>query len=235
MSGRNSTLKISRLQIKRPGFSLHADFEIRSGQCAAVMGPSGSGKSSLLTTIVGFERDLGLEVVSGSVFLKGPSTSVDLRQLSPDKRGIGYVFQDPRLFPLLKVWENIAFGLRIRGMAKDLAREKSYTWLKRIGLEHKAEGSVDELSGGEKQRVSVARALIWEPEIILLDEPFTALDVPLRQAQRIWMKEILIEHPVPVLLVTHDPEDVAQLAVEVFEIKKSVDGPEHSFSVISEI
>ena len=175
--------------------------EIEPGELFAVLGPSGCGKTTLLRLIAGFEApDAGRIEVGGRVMAgDGPP-------VPPEKRRIGMVFQDYALFPHLTVERNVAFGLR-RG-----DRGRVQATLELVGLQHKAERFPHELSGGERQRVALARALAPEPEIVLLDEPFSSLDATLRADLRREVELILREAGATTLLVTHDQEEALSLA-----------------------
>ncbi len=181
------------------------NLEIERGELMAVLGPSGCGKTTLLRVIAGFEQpDAGCVVVSDEV-VAGPG-----RIIPPEKRRVGMVFQDYALFPHLSVEGNVAFGLTSR------PREERDTLTRRtlelVGLQHKARTNVHELSGGERQRVALARALAPEPELVLLDEPFSSLDATLRGGLRREVELILRDAEATALLVTHDQEEALSLA-----------------------
>jgi iron(III) transport system ATP-binding protein len=181
------------------------NLEIERGELMAVLGPSGCGKTTLLRVIAGFEQpDAGCVVVSNDV-VAGPG-----RIVPPEKRRVGMVFQDYALFPHLSVEGNVAFGLanRPREERDGLTRRT----LELVGLQHKARTGVHELSGGERQRVALARALAPEPELVLLDEPFSSLDATLRAGLRREVELILRDAEATALLVTHDQEEALSLA-----------------------
>ncbi len=184
------------------------NLEIERGELMAVLGPSGCGKTTLLRVIAGFEQpDAGCVVVSDEV-VAGPG-----RIVPPEKRRVGMVFQDYALFPHLSVEGNVAFGLsnRPREEREALTRRT----LELVGLQHKARTGVHELSGGERQRVALARALAPEPELVLLDEPFSSLDATLRGGLRREVELILRDAEATALLVTHDQEEALSLADRV--------------------
>jgi iron(III) transport system ATP-binding protein len=184
------------------------NLEIERGELMAVLGPSGCGKTTLLRVIAGFEQpDAGCVVVSDEV-VAGPG-----RTIPPEKRRVGMVFQDYALFPHLSVEGNVAFGLsnRPREERDGLTRRT----LELVGLQHKARTNVHELSGGERQRVALARALAPEPELVLLDEPFSSLDATLRGGLRREVELILRDAEATALLVTHDQEEALSLADRV--------------------
>jgi iron(III) transport system ATP-binding protein len=181
------------------------NLEIERGELMAVLGPSGCGKTTLLRVIAGFEQpDAGCVVVSGEV-VAGPG-----RIVPPEKRRVGMVFQDYALFPHLSVEGNVAFGLANRPREeRDALTQRT---LELVGLQHKARTGVHELSGGERQRVALARALAPEPELVLLDEPFSSLDATLRAGLRREVELILRDAEATALLVTHDQEEALSLA-----------------------
>jgi iron(III) transport system ATP-binding protein len=179
--------------------------EVERSELMAVLGPSGCGKTTLLRLIAGFEAPDGGSVRVGEETVAGPGTLVP-----PEKRRVGMVFQDFALFPHLTVEANIAFGLsrRPRQEREDLTRRT----LELVGLQHKTGRHPHELSGGERQRVALARALAPEPEVVLLDEPFSSLDATLRADLRREVELILRDAEATALLVTHDQEEALSLA-----------------------
>jgi iron(III) transport system ATP-binding protein len=184
------------------------DLDIPEGEIVAVLGPSGCGKTTLLRLIAGFERpDAGTVTVGGET-VAGPRAWVP-----PERRRIGMVFQDYALFPHLRVKANVAFGLSRRVAAERDALTARALGL--VGLADKADRYPHELSGGERQRVALARALAPEPEIVLLDEPFSSLDATLRAELRRDVEEILRKANATALLVTHDQEEALSLADQV--------------------
>ena len=184
------------------------NLEIERGELMAVLGPSGCGKTTLLRVIAGFEQpDAGCVVVSDEV-VSGPG-----RTIPPEKRRVGMVFQDYALFPHLSVEGNVAFGLSNRPREERDALTRRT--LELVGLQHKARTNVHELSGGERQRVALARALAPEPELVLLDEPFSSLDATLRGGLRREVELILRDAEATALLVTHDQEEALSLADRV--------------------
>ena len=181
------------------------DLELRESELAAVLGPSGCGKTTLLRLIAGFEAPDAGEIEIGGATVAGPGAWV-----SPERRRIGMVFQDYALFPHLRVRSNVGFGLSRRSTEeRDHLVERT---LELVGLQHKAACYPHELSGGERQRVALARALAPEPELVLLDEPFSSLDATLRAELRREVELILREAGTTALLVTHDQEEALVLA-----------------------
>ena len=179
--------------------------EVERGELMAVLGPSGCGKTTLLRLIAGFETPDAGAVEVGQDTVAGPGRSVP-----PERRRVGMVFQDYALFPHLTVEANIAFGLsrRPRDERESLTRRA----LELVGLQHKTSRYPHELSGGERQRVALARALAPEPEVVLLDEPFSSLDATLRADLRREVELILRDAEATALLVTHDQEEALSLA-----------------------
>jgi molybdate transport system ATP-binding protein len=178
-------------------FSIDVEFRVSAG-VTVIFGPSGSGKTTLLQCIAGLLRpDKGVIAIDGELVFE----SVKKISLTPQQRRIGYVFQDLALFPHMTAAENIAFGIRENGNRRaDLVRDM----LERFSIAHVAEHRPGEISGGERQRVALARALVTEPRLLLLDEPFSALDDPLKLEIIADLKQWLDAHRIPVLFVTHD-------------------------------
>ena len=179
--------------------------EIVHGELMAVLGPSGCGKTTLLRLVAGFEDPDRGRVTVGDEIVAGPGAIVP-----PEKRRVGMVFQDYALFPHLTVEANIAFGLARR--PRDEREALTRGTLELVGLQHKAGRYPHELSGGERQRVALARALAPEPEVVLLDEPFSSLDATLRADLRREVELILRDAEATALLVTHDQEEALSLA-----------------------
>ena len=179
--------------------------QVRSGELVAVLGPSGCGKTTLLRLIAGFERPEMGSLSVGGVEVAGPGKFVP-----PDKRRIGMVFQDYALFPHLTARANVAFGLARRdGDEREALTQRT---LELVGLQHRAGCYPHELSGGERQRIALARALAPEPDVVLLDEPFSNLDATLRAGLRREVELILRDAGATAILVTHDQEEALSLA-----------------------
>ena len=176
---------------------------ISSGSLTALLGPSGSGKSTLLRVIA------GLEVPDeGSVLISGEEATA----LPPQQRGVGFVFQHYAAFKHLTVWENVAFGLKIRKRPRAEIRERVLELLRLVQLEGFGERYPAQLSGGQRQRMALARALAVEPRVLLLDEPFGALDARVRKDLRSWLRRLHEETHVTTVLVTHDQEEAMDVA-----------------------
>jgi len=177
--------------------------EVPDGSLTALLGPSGSGKSSLLRIIAGLEQP-----DSGRVEFSG----VDATATPPQRRGIGFVFQHYAAFKHMTVRDNIAFGLRIRKQPKARVRERVDELLGVVGLSGYAQRYPSQLSGGQRQRMALARALAIEPRVLLLDEPFGALDAKVRAELRRWLRRLHDEVHVTTVLVTHDQEEAMEVA-----------------------
>ncbi|MCP3422868.1 sulfate/molybdate ABC transporter ATP-binding protein [Nocardioides pinisoli] len=184
---------------------VEAAFTAEPGEVLAVIGPNGAGKSSLLHAVA------GLVDVDGSARLG----DADLLTLPVRERRVGLVFQGQLLFPHLSALDNVAFGLRARGEPRAAAEAVARDWLERFGIAELAARKPRELSGGQAQRVAIARALATEPDVLLLDEPFTGLDVSVQMALRIELGRHLRDFPGIALLVTHDAIDALTLADRV--------------------
>jgi ABC-type Fe3+/spermidine/putrescine transport system ATPase subunit len=168
---------------------------VEAGQTVAILGPSGSGKSTLLKIVAGLEP-----LDSGAVLLDGR----DITGLPPEQRHFALMFQDFALFPNLNVQDNVALGLVEQRLPKAQARQQALDMLERFGLQAFADARVWQLSGGEQQRVALARALITRPRVLLLDEPFSALDAALRVQLREEFRRHIAASQMAVLWVTHD-------------------------------
>jgi len=180
--------------------------EIPDGSLTALLGPSGSGKSTLLRVIAGLEQpDSGVVCISGD----------DVSALPPQQRGIGFVFQHYAAFKHMSVRDNVAFGLSIRKRPKDEIRSRVDELLRVVGLDGYAERLPSQLSGGQRQRMALARALAVEPSVLLLDEPFGALDAKVRAELRTWLRRLHDEVHVTTVLVTHDQEEAMDIADRV--------------------
>jgi sulfate transport system ATP-binding protein len=176
---------------------------IASSSLTAVLGPSGSGKSTLLRVVAGLEQP-----DEGEIRILGE----DATGLPPQKRGVGFVFQHYAAFKHLTVRENVAFGLRIRKRPKDEIRTRVAELLALVQLDAFADRYPSQLSGGQRQRMALARALAVEPRVLLLDEPFGALDARVRKELRAWLRRLHEEVHVTTVLVTHDQEEAMEVA-----------------------
>jgi ABC-type Fe3+/spermidine/putrescine transport system ATPase subunit len=177
--------------------------KVSRGEIVALLGASGAGKSTLLKIVAGLEL-----ADAGQVFFD----QQDISQLPPEKRHFALMFQDFALFPHLNVLDNVAFGLIEQKLSKKTAREQALTMLARFNLTTHASDKVTTLSGGEQQRVALARALITQPKVLLLDEPFSALDAQLRQSLRDEFKQYITNMGIAALMVTHDEVEARAMA-----------------------
>lgn len=196
--------------VERTGFDLSLALEIPAGRTVALLGPNGAGKSTSLRALAGLVRP-----ASGSIQLDGEAFDSDDIHLEPERRRVGFVFQDYLLFPHLTVVENVAFGLRATGVAKVEARARAIAWLERVGLAEFVQARPGQLSGGQAQRVALARALVSEPRMLLLDEPLAALDASTRAGLRTELSSHLREYGGCAVVVTHDALDALVLGDEL--------------------
>jgi sulfate/thiosulfate transport system ATP-binding protein len=180
--------------------------EVRSGSLTALLGPSGSGKSTLLRVIAGLEQP-----DAGDVYISGEEATT----VSPQKRGVGFVFQHYAAFKHMTVWDNVAFGLAIRKRPKSEIRERVAQLLELVQLSGLAKRYPAQLSGGQRQRMALARALAVEPNVLLLDEPFGALDARVRKELRAWLRRLHDEVHVTTIFVTHDQEEAMEIADQI--------------------
>jgi len=180
--------------------------EVPTGSLVALLGPSGSGKSTLLRIVAGLERADG-----GAVHI----ADEDVTGTSPQERGIGFVFQHYAAFKHMTVFENVAFGLRIRRRRKAEIHARVHELLELVQLEGMAERYPSQLSGGQRQRMGLARALAVEPKVLLLDEPFGALDARVRKELRVWLRRLHDETHTTTVIVTHDQEEAMEVAETV--------------------
>jgi iron(III) transport system ATP-binding protein len=184
-------------------------FHVKTGQLVAITGASGCGKSTLLQLILGF-----IQPVSGSIQFADRILTDDSHFVMPESRSIGIVFQDYALFPHLTVRENIGFGLRLPAKEKQSRIDK---WLKLFSLADVAFSYPHQLSGGQMQRVAIARAVAPEPQLLLLDEPFSNLDPTLTARLRQDLKPIFLALNMTIVLVTHHRDDAMFLADEIYD------------------
>lgn len=179
------------------------DFKVKKDEFLTILGPSGCGKTTILRLIGGFE-----EADEGKILFNGE----DITNKEPYERKINTVFQKYALFPHMNVYDNIAFGLNIKKMDKNLIKEKVREVLKLVNLSGFENREIESLSGGQQQRIAIARALVNEPEVLLLDEPLGALDLKLRQAMQIELKRIQKSVGITFIYVTHDQEEALSMS-----------------------
>ncbi len=209
----------AQVRIARPGFSIDAEIEVAAGTTAALLGPNGAGKSSILATIAGLaDLPVGSDasITLGGRLMEQTASGT---WMPPEARRVGVVFQEHRLFDHLSVLDNVAFGPRSAGARTRDARHTANRWIDLLGLTALSDRRPAELSGGEAQKVAIARTLAAEPDALLLDEPLAALDVTTRSEVRRMLREQLDSFGGPRLLVTHDPSDAFLLADRLFVIE----------------
>lgn len=188
----------------------HVDLDIRPGEFVTLLGPSGSGKTTLLNVLAGFVRpDHGSIKVDGKEFLTLP----------PHRRNLGMVFQNYALFPHMTVAGNVAYPLKLRGLSKDQITTKVARALETVQMGHLAERTIQALSGGQRQRVALARAIVFEPSILLMDEPLSALDKNLREHMQIEIKRLHDRLGTTTVYVTHDQREALTMSDRIAVLK----------------
>lgn len=196
------------------------DIQVRSHREQVILfGPSGVGKSLTVKCIAGLlTPDSGTIKIKNSVLFDKQNNI----NIAPQARNVGYILQNYALFPHLNIAQNVGFGLNRKGWLNRITpenHEKIHHWLERFQIADLARQYPDQLSGGQQQRVALARALIIEPELLLLDEPFSALDKKLRMYMREEVQELQKELKIPLMLITHDEEDIQAFSAELIEFK----------------
>ncbi len=186
------------------------DLDIRKGELLALLGPSGCGKTTTMRAIAGL-----MPVAGGRIDLDG----TDITRVATNKRAVGLVFQSYALFPHLTVYENVAFGLKLKGMNGKALDDKVASGLKSVGLSNFASRKPAELSGGQQQRVALARSMVMEPKVLLLDEPLSNLDARLRLEMRTELQRVQKETGVTMIFVTHDQIEALALADRIVVMK----------------
>ena len=186
--------------------SRNVNFGIEKGKLIGLLGPSGSGKTTLLRMIAGLENpDSGEIIIDGKVVNDVPAS----------ERGIGFVFQNYALFRYMTVYDNVAFGLKVQKVDKKKIHARVMELVKLVGLEGLEKRYPSQLSGGQRQRVAFARALAPNPQVLLLDEPFAAIDAKIRQELRSWLKEMIEKLGITSIFVTHDQDEAIEVADEI--------------------
>ncbi|QJC51282.1 ABC transporter ATP-binding protein [Paenibacillus albicereus] len=186
-------------------------FGIKKGHLIGLLGPSGGGKTSILRMLAGLEAP-----TAGDILFHGQRVN----DLPPQERGIGFVFQNYALFKHMTVFENVAFGLKVKKLPKDQIRERVQSLIELTGLKGFEHRYPAQLSGGQRQRVAFARALAPEPQLLLLDEPFAAIDAKIRSELRTWLKEMIERVGITSIFVTHDQDEAIEVADEIMIISK---------------
>jgi spermidine/putrescine transport system ATP-binding protein len=211
----SADVELSNVWIKFGDFVAVRDAHVtvNGGEFFSFLGPSGCGKTTLLRTVSGF-----LEPTQGSVRIGGQ----DMAGIGPNKRPTALIFQNLALFPLMTVWENIAFSLEVRGVGAAERRKRADELLELIALPDQGDKMVSELSGGQRQRVAIARALCVEPEVLLLDEPLSALDLKLRQHMRTELRAIQQRVGITFIYITHDQGEALTMSDRVAVMSEGV-------------
>ena len=189
----------------------NVNFGVEKGKLIGLLGPSGSGETTILRMIAGLETP-----DSGDIIIDG----VRVNDIAASKRGIGFVFQNYALFRYMTVYDNIAFGLRVQKADKKKIDERVRELIKLIGLEGLEKRYPSQLSGGQRQRVAFARALAPNPQLLLLDEPFAAIDAKVRKELRSWLREMIEKLGVTSIFVTHDQDEAIEVADEIIITNK---------------
>ncbi|WP_310603089.1 sulfate/molybdate ABC transporter ATP-binding protein [Anaerosporobacter sp.] len=184
----------------------NVNFGIEQGKLIGLLGPSGSGKTTILRMIAGLEQP-----DSGDILINGER----INDIPASKRGIGFVFQSYALFRYMTVFDNVAFGLEIQKKNKKEIKDRVLELIKLVGLEGLENRYPNQLSGGQRQRVAFARALAPNPQLLLLDEPFAAIDAKVRQELRSWLKEMISRVGITSIFVTHDQDEAIEVADEI--------------------
>ena len=205
-------LEVRNIRCRVGDFVVTAEsLSVSTGQTKCLMGKSGSGKSTFLLALSGF-----IPIDCGSVFVNG----MPMHELPPEKRKMALVFQRGALFPSMTAFQNVEFGLRVQGVAVDERRKRVLELLERFQVGALHDRLPHQLSGGEAQRVAFARALAPKFPVLLMDEPFSALDVELRNDLRLLLKNTVSELQLSALMVTHDPDDVKFFGNEALQMVK---------------
>jgi len=226
-------LKVENLHVRLgdneilKGVSMHVD----RGEVVALLGPSGSGKTTLLRAVAGLERPH-----TGRILLKDKAVfdSRGGKETPVEKRNLGLVFQSYALWPHRNVFDNVAYGLKLRGISTAEIRTRVEAVLEQIGLTELAQRYPHQLSGGQQQRTALARALVYNPPVILLDEPLSNLDAKLREEARAWLRELIIKLQLSALCVTHDQVEAMAIADRICLLKdgriEQEGTPQHMYS-----
>jgi iron(III) transport system ATP-binding protein len=193
-----------------------ASFTAEKGRIVALLGASGSGKTTLLRCIAGLEQpEIGVIRIGGTTVLDDKANTA----LPPEQRQIGLVFQSYALWPHRTVFDNVAYGLKLRGVPAGEIKAKVEAILEKLGLAHLVARYPDQLSGGQQQRVAICRALVYEPKVLLLDEPLSNLDAKLREEARFWIRKLILELEICAIMVTHDQAEALAIADQVLLLK----------------
>jgi molybdate transport system ATP-binding protein len=205
----------ARIEVTRGSFTLDLALDVQPGRTLALLGPNGAGKSTAIAALAGI-----LPIDGGSIRIGDRVLDDDSVHVEMERRRVGVVFQDYLLFPHLTVLENVAFGVRAGGVGRREARRRATEWLERLSIGDLAERRAPQLSGGQAQRVALARTLAPEPEVLLLDEPLAALDAEVRGDVREELASHLASFGGVTVVVTHSLEDVVALARDVVVLER---------------
>lgn len=186
-------------------------FGIEKGKLVGLLGPSGSGKTTILRMLAGLEKQ-----DEGDVIIDGKNVNA----LTPDQRKIGFVFQSYALFPYMTVYDNIAYALKVQKRDKKFIKNRVHELLDLVGLPGVEKRYPNQLSGGQRQRIALARALAPQPEVLLLDEPFAAIDAKVRKELRTWLRETIDKVGITSIFVTHDQDEAIEIADEIIITNK---------------
>ena len=201
------------------------DFLVEEGCFFSILGPSGCGKTTLLRMIAGF-----LQPTAGTLLIRGQ----DMTRVPPNRRPVNLVFQNLALFPMMNVHDNIAFGLRRKGLAAAETEKRVQAMLERVDLTGYGKKNISQLSGGQKQRVAIARSLVLEPSLLLLDEPLGALDLKLREQMKIELKKLQADVGTTFMYITHDQSEALVMSDRVAVMNKGrfeqIDSPRNLYS-----
>lgn len=201
-------IELSHINKAFGGFEASKDvsFGINKGKLIGLLGPSGSGKTTILRMLAGLEhQDSGDIIIDGKV----------VNDIPASERGIGFVFQNYALFPYMTVYDNIAYGLKVQKKDKAYIRQRVTELLELVGLPGLEKRYPDQLSGGQRQRIAFARALAPNPQLLLLDEPFAAIDAKVRKELRTWLREMITKIGITSIFVTHDQDEAIEVADEI--------------------
>ncbi|MEO7335853.1 MAG: ABC transporter ATP-binding protein [Caldimonas sp.] len=193
--------------------------QLRQGEVVSLLGPSGSGKTTLLRAVAGLEvpHKGSIRIEDRPVF-----DGASKLEVPAEKRNLGLVFQSYALWPHKTVFDNVAYGLRLRKVGGSEIRERVDTALKNLGLGHLGERLPHQLSGGQQQRVAIARALVYNPPVILMDEPLSNLDAKLREEARAWLRELILKMQLSALVVTHDQNEAMAMSDRILLLNNGV-------------
>ncbi len=213
MTEKNIYVRLEHIQKSFGSFKASDDvsFEVEKGRLVGLLGPSGSGKTTILRILAGLET-----ADSGNIYIAGQKVN----DVPASRRGIGFVFQSYALFRYMTVFDNVAFGLKVQKKGKEEIRARVTELLDLVGLKGMEKRYPNQLSGGQRQRVAFARALATRPHLLLLDEPFAAIDAKVRKELRAWLKDLISSVGITSIFVTHDQDEAIEVADEIIITNK---------------